>query len=48
MMCSHVGDLGNFFADSNGNARVTFTDSVITLMGLQSIIGRTIVVCICD
>jgi len=40
----HVGDLGNIDADSNGVATINFTDSLISLHGPHSIIGRTLVV----
>lgn len=41
----HVGDLGNVVADADGNVNTIFSDSVISLFGLQSVIGRAIVVC---
>jgi len=40
----HVGDLGNFKTDGQGNAKGSTTDSLIKLIGEQSILGRTIVV----
>uniref|UniRef100_A0A7R9JG05 Superoxide dismutase [Cu-Zn] n=2 Tax=Timema TaxID=61471 RepID=A0A7R9JG05_TIMCA len=40
----HVGDLGNIEAGVNGVAKVNITDSVISLTGSHSIIGRTVVV----
>jgi len=40
----HVGDLGNIQSDASGNAVFTFTDSVISLNGPSSIIGRAVVV----
>lgn len=40
----HVGDLGNVVADSNGVVSTVFSDSVISLFGTRSIIGRAIVV----
>uniref|UniRef100_A0A7R9DDB4 Superoxide dismutase [Cu-Zn] n=2 Tax=Timema TaxID=61471 RepID=A0A7R9DDB4_TIMCR len=40
----HVGDLGNIEAGANGVAKVNITDSVISLTGSHSIIGRTVVV----
>ncbi|XP_040836665.1 superoxide dismutase [Cu-Zn] isoform X3 [Ochotona curzoniae] len=40
----HVGDLGNVTAGSNGVADVLIEDSVISLSGEMSVIGRTLVV----
>jgi len=40
----HVGDLGNIEADSSGGATVNITDSLISLRGPHSIIGRALVV----
>lgn len=40
----HAGDLGNVTAGENGVAPVKITDSKITLTGVKSIIGRTVVV----
>jgi Cu-Zn family superoxide dismutase len=40
----HVGDLGNIVANSFGVATINFTDSLISLSGPNSIIGRTLVV----
>jgi len=40
----HVGDLGNFKTDAQGNAKGTITDKLIKLFGKESILGRTIVV----
>lgn len=40
----HVGDLGNLTAGDDGKAPVDITDSLITLSGAHSIIGRTVVV----
>lgn len=40
----HVGDLGNIQADAYGEANVDITDSIISLTGRHSIIGRAIVV----
>uniref|UniRef100_A0A8C4QWJ1 Superoxide dismutase [Cu-Zn] n=1 Tax=Eptatretus burgeri TaxID=7764 RepID=A0A8C4QWJ1_EPTBU len=40
----HVGDLGNIEADSTGTAHVKISDKIISLAGLNSIIGRTLVV----
>jgi len=40
----HVGDLGNFKTDGQGNAKASITDSHIKLIGEHSVLGRTIVV----
>jgi len=40
----HVGDLGNVQSDDNGVAVLDFTDSVISLSGDYSIVGRGVVV----
>ncbi|XP_077597325.1 superoxide dismutase [Cu-Zn] [Stigmatopora nigra] len=40
----HVGDLGNLTAGPDNVAKIDFTDSVISLAGQYSIIGRTMVV----
>jgi len=40
----HMGDMGNITADSEGNATLEYTDSVIELNGPNSIIGRGIIV----
>ncbi|KAF2438425.1 copper/zinc binding superoxide dismutase [Karstenula rhodostoma CBS 690.94] len=40
----HVGDLGNFKTDAQGNAQGSVTDKLIKLIGQDSVIGRTIVV----
>jgi len=40
----HVGDLGNFTTDGQGNAKGSVTDSQIKLIGPYSVIGRTVVV----
>lgn len=40
----HVGDLGNIVADGSGSAKINITDSLISLNGPNSIIGRTVVV----
>jgi len=40
----HVGDLGNFKTDGQGNAEGSVTDKLIKLIGPDSVVGRTIVV----
>ncbi|THH23169.1 hypothetical protein EUX98_g8008 [Antrodiella citrinella] len=39
----HVGDLGNILSDENGNVKLTFEDRLISLNGLLSIVGRSVV-----
>ncbi|KAL8738705.1 MAG: hypothetical protein Q9181_000527 [Wetmoreana brouardii] len=40
----HVGDLGNFETDGQGNSKGSVTDKLIKLIGPQSVLGRTFVV----
>lgn len=40
----HVGDLGNIVADSAGVASINITDDWISLNGINSIIGRGLVI----
>jgi len=40
----HVGDLGNIFAGDNGVAMIDLEDSQISLNGMNSIIGRGVVI----
>lgn len=40
----HIGDLGNVEADARGIVSTSFSDTVISLFGTRSIIGRSIVV----
>lgn len=40
----HVGDLGNIISDKEGNATYELVDSQITLYGINSVIGRSLVV----
>ena len=40
----HVGDLGNFKTDAQGNAEGTVSDKFIKLIGPESVLGRTVVV----
>ncbi|OQE40185.1 hypothetical protein PENCOP_c006G00977 [Penicillium coprophilum] len=40
----HVGDLGNFKTDAEGNANGSKQDNLIKLIGAESVLGRTLVV----
>ena len=40
----HVGDLGNVEADESGVVKAEFTDSLISLRGANSIIGRSVII----
>ncbi|KJA17996.1 hypothetical protein HYPSUDRAFT_45719 [Hypholoma sublateritium FD-334 SS-4] len=40
----HVGDLGNIQSDASGVADFVLTDNLISLNGLTSIVGRSVVV----
>jgi superoxide dismutase, Cu-Zn family len=40
----HAGDFGNIVANEKGVAEINFEDSVIQLAGINSIIGRSLVV----
>lgn len=40
----HVGDLGNVTAEADGVAKIAITDKLISLVGPNSIIGRTMVI----
>jgi Cu-Zn family superoxide dismutase len=40
----HVGDLGNILVDDSGKCFMTFTDNLVKLKGLYSIIGRSFVI----
>ena len=40
----HVGDLGNITVDASGNGSYSRLDRVISLHGVESIIGRAIIV----
>lgn len=40
----HVGDLGNIEADRKNIAHIDIEDSIISLTGVNSIIGRAVVV----
>ena len=41
---SHYGDLGNITAGENGIAKVDMTDKLVSIVGPESVVGRTIVV----
>ncbi len=41
---NHIGDLGNLTADKNGHAQLEFTTKQISFHGMNSIIGRSIIV----
>ncbi|XP_015775374.1 PREDICTED: superoxide dismutase [Cu-Zn]-like [Acropora digitifera] len=40
----HHGDLGNIIANEQGVAKVDMTDKLVSLVGKDSVVGRTIVV----
>ncbi|KAJ6185522.1 hypothetical protein N7519_006823 [Penicillium mononematosum] len=40
----HVGDLGNFKTDAEGNSNGSTQDQLIKLIGAESVLGRTLVV----
>ncbi|XP_049295303.1 uncharacterized protein LOC125770104 [Anopheles funestus] len=40
----HVGDLGNIAADDNGIAKTSYSDTVVSLYGARSVLGRAIVI----
>jgi Cu-Zn family superoxide dismutase len=40
----HVGDLGNIIAGEDGVAEIRLCDRLISLSGMNSIIGRSVVV----
>ncbi|KAL8996795.1 MAG: hypothetical protein Q9169_003764 [Polycauliona sp. 2 TL-2023] len=40
----HVGDLGNFETDDQGNSKGSISDELIKLIGPESVLGRTLVV----
>ncbi|KAL2918278.1 Superoxide dismutase [Cu-Zn] [Polyrhizophydium stewartii] len=39
----HVGDLGNVIVGQDGTVKATITDAHVKLIGIHSVIGRTIV-----
>lgn len=40
----HIGDLGNVEADKSGRIKVSFLDSTISLTGVNSILGRSVII----
>jgi Cu-Zn family superoxide dismutase len=40
----HIGDLGNVVADDSGSVSVTLQDSLVSMFGPLSVIGRSVVV----
>ena len=40
----HVGDIGNIVADADGNATLEWVDSHMTFEGVNSIIGRGVII----
>ncbi|KAL9598362.1 MAG: hypothetical protein Q9219_004524 [cf. Caloplaca sp. 3 TL-2023] len=40
----HVGDLGNFETDGQGNSKGSMSDNLVKLIGPESVLGRTLVV----
>ena len=40
----HVGDLGNIEADKDGNAHLDYVDPMLALSGVNSVIGRGVIV----
>ena len=40
----HIGDLGNIVADNNGEASIEMIEELVQLNGVNSVIGRSVVV----
>lgn len=40
----HAGDLGNVEADKDGNAHVEYVDTILSLSGANSVVGRGVIV----
>lgn len=40
----HAGDMGNIIADADGNAKMEFTDKMMTLNGEKSILNKGLIV----
>ena len=43
-MSRHMGDMGNLEANESGKAHLEYTDTVIKLNGMNSIIGKSIII----
>ena len=43
-LCSHVGDLGNLYSDEDGRINDEIEDTLVSLFGPYSVIGRAFVV----
>ena len=43
-LCSHVGDLGNLYSDEDGRINDEVEDTLVSLFGPYSVIGRAFVV----
>jgi len=43
-MSRHMGDMGNLEADESGKAHLEYTDKMIKLDGMHSILGRSIII----
>ncbi|KCV71692.1 superoxide dismutase [Fonticula alba] len=39
----HVGDLGNLSVDETGSVKVTITDHLVSLSGVNNVVGRALV-----
>lgn len=44
VICRHVGDLGNVYADEDGTVKVVKRDFLVSLVGDQNVLGRSFVV----
>jgi superoxide dismutase, Cu-Zn family len=44
VMSSHAGDLGNIVADKSGVAHLEYTDKMMSFEGVNSIIGRSVII----
>lgn len=43
-MKRHLGDLGNFAADANGEAKIDYTNTFLSLTGTNSVLGGSLIV----